>query len=389
MAKSLKSLSRAQLYEMAWTEPLSKLAPRLGLSDVGLAKILDRMEVPRPAVGHWIKKEHGKAAARPALPPAKAGIEKSVRLRPKLAQEASVALDSGPKVKVSKRLSNPHPLVRAAEESFAQGRPDLYGRLSRRNVLAMNITTSSLRRALRLMDAAIKTLEERGHSVMIREERWSSGSCAVVAGQRVSFELKEAVKRVPHKHTPNEISGMRRFGGYWGSRYDYEPTGRLTLAVEGGYSRPGVKRSWRDTARRKLEDQVGEFIVAVESIGEEKRRYEEELERRRQREAEERARIAEEQERRRHEAEREARLVDLSREWRTATDLREFLAELERRAQGNEGAAEVIAWGMRVADKLDPLSRDPEDVFARVEVEEASCGSSVPWASPAETRMGS
>jgi hypothetical protein len=261
-------LSREQLYEMAWAEPLSRLAPRLGLSDVGLAKILDRMEVPRPAVGYWIKKEHGKATARPALLLAKVGISKTVTIRPRLAQEADIDLNSGPKVKVSKRLSNPHRLVRAAEESFAQGRPDWYGRLSRRNVLSINVTPGSLRRALRLVDAAIKALEERGHSVMVRNERWGSGSCAVVAGHRVSFGLKEAVRRVPHKHTPKEIPGMKRFGGDWGPRYDYEPTGRLTLFVEGGYSRPGAKRSWRDTDHRKLEDQLGEFVVVVESIGE-------------------------------------------------------------------------------------------------------------------------
>lgn len=33
-------LTRDQLYEQVWTEPMTKVAARLGLSDVGLAKTL-------------------------------------------------------------------------------------------------------------------------------------------------------------------------------------------------------------------------------------------------------------------------------------------------------------------------------------------------------------
>ncbi len=32
-----KAVSRAELYELIWTEPMIKVAPRFGLSDVGLA----------------------------------------------------------------------------------------------------------------------------------------------------------------------------------------------------------------------------------------------------------------------------------------------------------------------------------------------------------------
>lgn len=44
-------LSRQALYELVWTEPMSVLAPRLGISDVGLAKICRRFNVPRPGRG--------------------------------------------------------------------------------------------------------------------------------------------------------------------------------------------------------------------------------------------------------------------------------------------------------------------------------------------------
>ncbi len=57
-------------------------------------------------------------------------------------------------------------------------------------------------------------------------------------------------------------------------------------------------------------------------------------------------------------------LIELSRSWRTASDLREFLGEMERRAAGINGLEELISWGRAVADKVDPLSGRASEVLA-------------------------
>ena len=44
-------LTRDQLYEQVWMEPMTKVAARLGLSDVGLAKICYQAEIPVPPRG--------------------------------------------------------------------------------------------------------------------------------------------------------------------------------------------------------------------------------------------------------------------------------------------------------------------------------------------------
>ncbi|QDU15074.1 hypothetical protein CA11_28930 [Gimesia maris] len=41
-------LSRQQLYEQIWSVPASRLATEFGLSDVGLAKLCKRHDIPRP-----------------------------------------------------------------------------------------------------------------------------------------------------------------------------------------------------------------------------------------------------------------------------------------------------------------------------------------------------
>jgi hypothetical protein len=47
-------ISREELYEQVWSEPMITLAKRFGLSDVGLAKVCRKLEVPRPEQrGYW------------------------------------------------------------------------------------------------------------------------------------------------------------------------------------------------------------------------------------------------------------------------------------------------------------------------------------------------
>lgn len=49
-----KKIERSELYRMVWEEALSKLAPKLGLSDVSLHKICKRHNVPLPTQGYSV-----------------------------------------------------------------------------------------------------------------------------------------------------------------------------------------------------------------------------------------------------------------------------------------------------------------------------------------------
>lgn len=53
-------LSRKELYDLVWSEPIKVLAARFGISDVALRKTCDRAQVPTPERGYWAKKEVGK-----------------------------------------------------------------------------------------------------------------------------------------------------------------------------------------------------------------------------------------------------------------------------------------------------------------------------------------
>lgn len=55
MADKIK-IAREHLYSRVWETPLLHLAKDYGINDVGLRKVLDRFEIPRPPAGYWAMK---------------------------------------------------------------------------------------------------------------------------------------------------------------------------------------------------------------------------------------------------------------------------------------------------------------------------------------------
>lgn len=68
-------LSREELYELVWSEPMSTLAARFGISDNGLRKRCKAMNVPTPSRGYWEKVKGGRRVRKAPLllPPATDG----------------------------------------------------------------------------------------------------------------------------------------------------------------------------------------------------------------------------------------------------------------------------------------------------------------------------
>lgn len=61
--------TRQELYDLVWSAPVQAVAKTFSLSDRGLAKICTAANIPVPARGYWAKKEAGKPASKPRLPP--------------------------------------------------------------------------------------------------------------------------------------------------------------------------------------------------------------------------------------------------------------------------------------------------------------------------------
>src|SRR2546422_5857191 len=57
---------REELYAQVWSEPMVRLAKRYGVSDVALAKVCRKLDIPGPPRGYWRRLETG---WRPTPPP--------------------------------------------------------------------------------------------------------------------------------------------------------------------------------------------------------------------------------------------------------------------------------------------------------------------------------
>ncbi len=68
MSEDVSTVTREVLYEQVWSKPMTKLATEYGVSDVALAKICRRLDIPLPMRGYWNKLQLGKkVASRPPL----------------------------------------------------------------------------------------------------------------------------------------------------------------------------------------------------------------------------------------------------------------------------------------------------------------------------------
>jgi hypothetical protein len=74
--------TRRELYDLVWSEAVSALSSRFGLSDVGFAKICRRARIPLPPRGYWAKKSAGKPVAQIPFPERGPGMADLVEIDP-------------------------------------------------------------------------------------------------------------------------------------------------------------------------------------------------------------------------------------------------------------------------------------------------------------------
>lgn len=81
MSSNTITVSRTQLYEQVWTEPMNALGRRYGVAASELVQMWERLNIPRPRSGYWSKAKAGKAPPRPELPEADERTAESVAFR--------------------------------------------------------------------------------------------------------------------------------------------------------------------------------------------------------------------------------------------------------------------------------------------------------------------
>lgn len=358
-------LTREELYERVWSTPAIKLATELGISDVGLGKICKRMRIPKPPPGYWRRVETGQRVARPALPKAKPGDppvaffpgkqpddEQAPRFtltNPEIEALVRAERQEEQRILVADTLQNALPIIRKTERAYRNAKPGQYGYLvaaTTSDHLDLRISHDTLDRALRILDALFKALQQRKLANKAGEIR--------VNGEAISVGIIEKFSRDKHPDRAKPKASLL----YRTPRWIYTPTGQLTLYVE---ATPAGRRELRDRANSQLEQQLNDAVIKILTLSEENK-FEQQLreaEARHRHEAERRRHI--EERRRREELARRQTLEQQATLWAQAESVRSFARACEQRIIALSGAIDAespeaawIAWAYAHADRLDP-----------------------------------
>ncbi len=267
--KDVIKITRRQLYEQIWKEPVQQLARRYGFSDVWLARICRNYNIPRPPRGHWARIQSGQKVPRPPLPKEKEDPSIELNVRPpgskeqrNIENEAVSRKRTIPAVIVPEVLKEPHPLVEASSRILESCKSDSAGIVipSSGRCLDIRVSRESIPRSLLIMDALIKTLDAMGFEVSISEK----STRVKVLDVFLNMGIGEELYRRRLKAGDLNLDGYYQFG-YNLFEEQSLPSGRLYLTIGdlGFYTAGEYRKNWRDTESTRLEDSLKSFISGL------------------------------------------------------------------------------------------------------------------------------
>lgn len=371
-------VTRETLYEEVWTEPMTAMAARYGVSGSFLARVCARLNVPRPPRGYWARHAVGKATRRLALPVARPQDElawsrggEPVRAPRPLPKPPETT--TRPRRRPAVARPSLHPLIRGAREYFDAARErDDYLRPAKKRLVDLVVSKKTLPRALEVANELFLVLEVRGHSVDFAppHERWGRNEVDVrEAGGRprnwptfwspwrptvvfvgtvaVGLTLYEMSEETECRYLEGKYVRVSELGptprrGYSASSWTTMrevPTGRLCLQAYAPYGRADWVERWPESKQGDLQARLKTIARALEAaapvIAKQVEEGERQAELERQRWAEEeRKRRREEAAQRRAEARRASRaeLAAIIERWAEAKRVEAFFEDAARRA---------------------------------------------------------
>jgi hypothetical protein len=246
---------------------------------------------------------------------------------------------------------------------LSAAKPNKYGVLStwRKKHLDLRVSKNLLCRALRIMNALLRFFESHGFGLLIGDSEASIETHIIAFGERVPIYIHERSFRRDHQLTEKEQKELKRRPYMYLEKYDYIPSGKLTLQID-SWSASGVRKRWSDGKINRIENLLMNFAISVVRVADVKRTAEIEREERRKRWEEERRRQEELERLRQIEEQRLLDLENQAERWSKSRQLREYIQAVEVSASKrldsnipNKQMEKWMSWARKHADQLDPL----------------------------------
>lgn len=270
-------LTRKELYEKVWSEPIVKLAREYGFSDVWLAMICKRNNIPRPSRGYWARVQNGQRVSQTPLP--KGDNDSIIEIHTQDSDSKKEVAESRNK-SISKKLlksfdliesqMNPHPFISESAKIMESAKQDITGLISpQEGCLDINVSRESFPRALHIMDSLIQMLTMMGFEVSL------SGNSTEVKIDDVTLNiaLREELDRKRRlKASEHNLEGYYQFGYRLFDKRAY-PTGNIIFSIGGLGFYSQCRRTWRDTDSQRLEECLKGIVLGLIKITELKKRH--------------------------------------------------------------------------------------------------------------------
>ena len=373
------ALTREQLYEQVWTDPMTKVAARLGLSDVGLAKICYQAEIPVPPRGYWAKKRNGKRVFRKKLPKLDEPIEFVFRpqLRvvtpkppePEYGEEVDAliaAAKSLPKIMPRTELTDLHPLVERTRVSLGKCTLDenpgfrsecllIPEPVKGRCVLNVQVGINSVPRALLILDALLRAVEGIGGKLIETKEAKPEIRLRLLGQDVGGLSICENRRQVRNPKWKKDSWFKSRTILFTGGDLSFSSTA------------PYVENRAHDTPKHRLEESLNKIVVRwAENVG--RLPIEKRLAKERAAKRAEEERLKQEQwlrrqrlqlefaDRQRAEREQVEKLKALAARWHESRLIRAYVAAVADQTTVQDGNRTAwCEWALNQADRLDPL----------------------------------
>lgn len=367
MPSETQNFEREKLYEEIWSEPVSKVAKRYQISDVGLRKICVNLHIPVPPLGYWAKIAAGQTLKKPSLGPTKGPTthqrtiykdpqddERSMRTQARIDEDAAHAPEV-PVIAPRTSIDDCLPLIKRMAKKLEGKQRDSrdWPYCDGAGLMRLSVSQQNTLRALLVLNQLLETLSAAGYRISATGKEEDSAYVSVLDA-KLTFRVKERSRQEKVPLTQEQVKENKRLGyNRHSQRYVYHPTNELEMsAFRLGHSY--AEASTADARSVPIETKIQAFVgrlrhlVIRDSVNAEMA-------------AEQRViAAAKEAERARLE---EIRRVELDRlkqveEWASklerANRLRALASEFESKKLTASDDVIDAAWIRRAADWLDP-----------------------------------
>lgn len=376
-----KEFTRKELYDLAWSTPMTKLAKQFGLSDVGLRKICTKHRIPTPPLGYWAKLQFGKKVKQTPLPPTESNERdkvlvsvSAVREMPEVVVAAELKAQESLQAKIVVPEVLPNKLHRVAAatkralKAATANNEGFIGTADAPGTIHTLVGRSSIARVTAIIDTIARTLESRGQQATDTDK----GVDIIVDGERLGLSISETKDKTAHQPSKAELQARAQWEAsrikwptiynadrmHW-RRWDYLPSGRLCVVLENPaacYWKPErLLGRWYDRKTARVEDYLNDIIVTMHSgaaLVRINRLAAEEAERRRQEAAD---RLRRMQERKERIAKREAFIEQKAKDYARLLHLQAFSLYLANQS-GNPNTGAVATIGSVAQEIVDRLT---------------------------------